>query len=75
MLKLLMYLDRIIDVVQVQEVLLKLGVNFITAGIVGVFINHIAGTDAPTMQSVAVLISFIGLACILLGLLKKGKRQ
>lgn len=55
---------------KVKDTLVKLGINFITAGMVGVFVNHIAGYDVNTMQLSAGLISYYGLALLILGLRK-----
>jgi Flp pilus assembly protein TadB len=64
----LWYLDKFIDIVKTKDALVKLGINFITAGLVGVFVNHIVGYDISTMMSTAVLIACFGLACLVLGL-------
>lgn len=72
-LKLLLCLDRLIDFYFFKEALRKLGINFITAGIIGVFINHIAGYDLHVMQSAAIFISIAGIICLALGL-KRGKQ-
>ena len=66
-------LRKIIDTDKFKDFLLKVGVNFVTAGVVGVFINHIAGNDLSTMQSTAVSIAFVGLCCTLAGI-KRSKR-
>jgi len=65
---LLWYLDKFIDIVKTKDALVKLGINFITAGIVGVFVNHMAGYDINTMWSTAILIGCFGLICLTLGL-------
>lgn len=70
MLKLLHYLDKLVDFGFFREALRKLGINFITAGVIGVFINHIAGYDLNIMQSAAVFISLAGVICLALGLFK-----
>lgn len=74
MLKLLRYLDHLIDFGFFREALRKIGINFITAGVIGVFINHIAGYNLNIMQSAAVFISLAGVICLTLGLLKRGKQ-
>ena len=64
----LWYLNKFIDFAKAKDALVKLGINFITAGLVGVFINHMAGYDINTMWSAAILIGCFGLACLTLGL-------
>jgi len=71
MLKLLFkYYDEFFASEKVRDVLIKLGINFVTAGIVGVFINRIAGSDATTMRLTAGLIAYFGLGLLILGLRK-----
>jgi len=43
-----------------REDMRKLGVNFLTAGIVGVFINHIVGDNINIMKTAAYSISILG---------------
>lgn len=56
-----------------KEDLRKIGVNFITAGIVGVFVNHIAGFDLHNMQLSAIVIASIGVICLIYGLRNRRK--
>jgi len=59
-----------LDVKTLREDLRRLGVNFITAGLVGIFINHFVGTTLSIMFISSVFISFFGIMLMVLGLLK-----
>lgn len=67
------YVETRISLRFLKEDLRKLGVNFITAGIVGVFVNHIAGFDLYNMQITALAIASIGVICVMLGLRNRRK--
>lgn len=64
-------LDKYFDLRSLKEELKKVGVNFLTAGIVGVFINHIAGSVHSLMFSACWWISAMGFICLLLGLFRR----
>lgn len=67
-------LEKYFDLLAFKEESRRLGVNFITAGVVGVFVNHFAGTSFSIMFWTSLWICFIGTLCLLLGL-KKRKTQ
>lgn len=51
----------------IQEELRKIGANFITTGIVGIFINHFVGTKLSTMFIAAFSIAVIGIFLLAFG--------
>lgn len=65
---LLEQLERSIDLKALKEDFRKIGINFITAGIVGVFINHYVGIDFWTMSLTSVSLTTIGIISLYLGL-------
>lgn len=70
-----MLLKRIkkhLDFSALKEELKKLGVNFITAGVVGVFIYHYVGTNLASMLWASGLITVLGFTCLCLGIRKTG---
>lgn len=69
MLKLLLeYCAKFFTDEKVKDVFVKLGMNFVTAGIVGVFINRIAGSEVTTMRLTAGFITYFGMILLMLGL-------
>lgn len=58
-----------------RDELRKIGVNFITAGIVGVFIYHYVGTDPVTMFWASVTITTIGCVALYYGIRTQGEKQ
>lgn len=66
-------IDQLIEFNILKEDLRKLGINFITAGIVGVFVNHFVGPSFHGMLETSALITTIGGALLFLGL-KRGKK-
>lgn len=62
--------ERSIDLKALKEDFRKIGVNFITAGVVGVFINHYVGLDFWTMSLTSASLTIIGAIAIYIGLRK-----
>lgn len=58
-----------------QEECRKIGTNFITAGIVGIFINHYVGSNFSTMFWAAIWISGFGLVLLTAGLFRFGDNK
>ena len=58
-----------------KDELRKIGVNFITAGIVGVFVYHYAGTNPLNMFWASVVITIAGSVTLYFGIRKKGAKQ
>ena len=67
---LLEQLERSIDLKALKEDFRKIGVNFITAGVVGVFINHYVGLDFWTMSLTSASLTIIGAIALYIGLRK-----
>lgn len=61
-------LEKWCNVESVREDLRKLGVNFITAGIVGVFINHFVGSKFSIMFLTSLWITAFGVICSFVGI-------
>ncbi|EKE01653.1 MAG: hypothetical protein ACD_21C00082G0003 [uncultured bacterium] len=68
MFKPLLNFNNLFDLIKTKEVFIKLGINFLTTGVVGMFINHATNQDINTIRPAAGLIAFFGLACLALGL-------
>lgn len=64
-------LERSIDLKDLKEDFRKIEINFITAGVVGVFVNHYVGTNFWTMSLTSVSLTMIGAITLYLGLRKK----
>jgi len=64
-------IEKRINLPALQEEFRKMGGNFVTAGIVGVFVNHYVGSDFSTMFFAASWIASIGLVFLTIGLMKK----
>ena len=58
---------------ELQEEFKKIGVNFITAGVVGVFINHYVGVNLSDMLWASISVTSIGIATLYFGLRKRKK--
>lgn len=72
---LLKYIKRFIDSGAFKEDLRKIGINFITAGIVGIFINHYVGYKLSAMFWASAGITCMGILSMALGLSKlRGKK-
>jgi hypothetical protein len=68
------FVRRFVPIVLVQkEDFRKIGINFITAGVVGVFINHYVGLDFSTMFWASLSITALGMLSLTLGLLRRNK--
>lgn len=68
------YIERYVDIGFLKEDVRKLGINFVTAGNVGLFITHIAGlTLLLVAASVWVIMSGIGL--LVFGLYQKEEEE
>ncbi len=63
-------LERSVDLKALKEDFRKIGINFITAGVVGVFINHYVGMDFWTMSLTSASLTAIGVIPLYLGLRK-----
>jgi hypothetical protein len=69
-------IEKQIDLKSLKEDFRKLGINFFTAGIIGVFLNHLAGYKLSTMLGTAAWVSGVGVWFLLVGLFKfRGKNQ
>lgn len=62
-------IERYIDTRAFKEELRKIGVAFITAGIVGIFLQHLVSF------TLAAWLSFIGILFLIIGLVKIKKEQ
>lgn len=60
-----------IDVVGLKEDLRKMGINFITAGIAGVFINHLVGSELRNMLYASLLVTTFGVIAMYAGLRRR----
>lgn len=67
------YIKRHIDFFALKDEVKKIGVNFITAGVVGVFINHIVGSTFSAMFWTCGWVTFCGLVCLFLGASRREK--
>ncbi|OIZ96314.1 hypothetical protein A1D18_00415 [Candidatus Rickettsiella isopodorum] len=63
-------IEKSINLKALKEDFRKIGVNFITAGVVGVFINHYVGIDFWTMSLTSASLTTIGAISLYLGLRK-----
>lgn len=63
-------IERSIDLKALKEDFRKIGINFVTAGIVGVFINHYVGIDFWTMSLTSASLTVAGTISLYLGLRK-----
>jgi hypothetical protein len=61
-------LEKYFDTNLLKEEFRKLGVNFATAGVVGVFINHIAGSRISAMLTVSFWMAITGALFLFAGL-------
>lgn len=68
---LLKRIEQLINVSFLKEDARKVGVNFITAGVVGVFINHFVGSHWSSMFWASLWITSIGFVLIFLGLIRE----
>ncbi|MDQ8040095.1 MAG: hypothetical protein REH83_06785 [Rickettsiella sp.] len=66
-------LERSIDLKALKQDFRKIGINFITAGVIGVFINHYVGLDFSTMFWASLSITALGMLSLTIGLLRKNK--
>ena len=64
---------RHVDFHALQEDVRKVGVNFITAGIVGVFINHYVGNKSYIMFVSSSWVTAFGLVVLFAGLYRRTK--
>ncbi|MGB6976206.1 MAG: hypothetical protein WBE18_01950 [Gammaproteobacteria bacterium] len=70
---LLEYIKRHVDLNALKEELRKVGNNLVTAGIVGVFINHYVGSNLSTMFWSSVSITAIGMLALYFGVRRREK--
>ncbi len=68
---LLQYIKDRLDTHLLKEDFRKMGVNFITAGIVGVFVNHYVGISFPNMIWTALSITGLGIWFLYIGVRRK----
>lgn len=61
-----------IDFSALQEEFRKIGVNFVAAGVVGVFIYHYVGTNLSAMLWTSGFITLLGLCFLYMGTRKRG---
>lgn len=69
-----MLLKRIesrIDINGLKEDFRKIGINLITAGIAGVFINHFTGSALRSMLWAALSVTAVGMIALYLGLRRR----
>jgi hypothetical protein len=64
-------LQRYCDFHFLKEDFRKLGINFITAGIVGIFVNHMVGTKISVMLWASLWITITGMILLAIGLYKR----
>lgn len=64
-------IKRHVDSSVLKEESRKIGVNLVTAGIVGVFIYHYVGTSPVSMLWASGLINLLGIVFLVLGSTKK----
>lgn len=67
----LQYIEKFIDINALKEDFRRIGVNCITAGIVGIFINNYVGTEFSHMFWASLSISLIGSVMVCIGILKR----
>lgn len=66
------FIKKQLDRSALKEELRRIGVNFFTAGVVGVFIYHYVGTDVVSMLWASGFITTLGLGFLYLGIKKEG---
>lgn len=64
------WLERSINLEDLKDDFRKIGINFTTAGVVGVFINHPVGINLWAMSSTTASLTTIGIISLYLGLRK-----
>lgn len=69
------YIKKYIDSSALKEECKKMGVNFITAAVVGVFINHYVGTNLTNMLWTSELIGTFGCVLLYMGVKKSRDKQ
>lgn len=67
---LLKFLKKYFKLSLLKDELRKIGVNFITAGGVGVFINHFVGTKFSVMFWTSFCVTLTGVIILMLGMIK-----
>lgn len=68
---LLDYIKRRIDYLSLRDEFKKIGVNLITASLVGVFITHQIGTSTFASIGSCVIVFGVGIICLYLGIRKE----
>lgn len=68
---LLDYIKRRIDYLSLKDELKKIGVNLITAGVVGIFITHQIGTSTLASIGSCVVVFGLGIVYLYLGIKKE----
>ena len=69
------WIEKYIILSALKEEFRRIGGNFITAGIVGIFIYHYVGTDPVSMFWASILIAAVGLAALYYGVKKYGDKK
>lgn len=64
----LLTLERSVDLKALKEDFRKIGINFITAGVVGVFVNRYVGIGFWTLSLTSASLTTIGIIALYLGL-------
>lgn len=68
------WLDKHINLEFLKEDFRKIGVNFVSAGIVGIFINHYIGSELSSMFSASASISILGFITLYFGVQRRNKK-
>lgn len=64
---------KFLNIKDLKEDFRKMGINFVTAGFVGVFINHFVGFKISAMLWTSLLMTLFGSILLLIGLITRGK--
>jgi hypothetical protein len=65
------YIKSRIDYLSLRDKFKKIGVNLVTAGVVGVFITHQVGASTLVSIGSCILVIGIGITCLYLGIKKE----
>jgi hypothetical protein len=70
---LLKRIENRIDLNALREDIRKIGINLVTAGIAGVFINHLVGSELRSMMWASLSVTSFGLLAMCLGIMRRRK--